>query len=314
MEDLRIYDFEFNLLAIEHKVISSSWELYYNGFGKAEIHIPRRSDAVGVLFDNKFLFITQGKKQAIVTAKQIATDCVIFGKTPDWFMSRRAIECISDTKETNVEDRIRSLVEGAFSDCGSQFVSGEKTGAEGMITLITEKVMPLSDIVTNTLQKFGLGRKIHIDLENKRWVFAVYKGKELPLVLSQSAKNAYDEEYIFDMQNYFTEGIYKKEEEDKVSYPVVKKEEKSGFYRWETVFYSDDENENLSEINKLRMEESLTAQAKGLIFGSDYNLGDTVTFSIDAQGLKRRKKYKIVGVSLWCEADDFGERPIFEEV
>ena len=59
MEDIRVYDFEFHLLHIEHNFISANWSLKYNNIGTFEGHFPLKSGIVPVIMNNRYLVIIQ---------------------------------------------------------------------------------------------------------------------------------------------------------------------------------------------------------------------------------------------------------------
>ena len=65
MNDIRIYDFEFNLLHIEPEVMSAYWILLYNDIGTFEGTFPLSSDICDVIMKNKYLFLIQGNFQAL---------------------------------------------------------------------------------------------------------------------------------------------------------------------------------------------------------------------------------------------------------
>ena len=312
MQDLRIYDFKFNLLAVENKVISSNWQLYFNAIGKAEIHLSRKAESIPLIFDNKYLFITQGEKQAVVTAKQIGKDCVIYGRTPDWLLTRRILTP-QDVITGNAETVIRNLVKNQGFETDTFFKLGNLAGITDETEIKINAISVLEDVVTDTLSKCKAGRRMYLDIPNKKWVFELLKGKENSLVISESALNAYSTEYVFDLNNYFTEGFYNKEGESKLAIYRVRPEEKSGVYRWETLLKSLYSEDARTEMRGYKIEEELSVKVKNLTFGKDYNLGDIVTVSIDTESLKRTKKYRIIGLELWKEQGDAGERPIFEE-
>lgn len=309
MQDLRIYDFEFNLLAIETKLISSDWQIFFNDTGKAEIHISPHSESVPVLFDNKYLFITQGEKQAIVTAKQLGDDCVIYGKTPDWILSRRVI-LPQNTIEGEAETLLRDLAKNQAFEDETFFSLGDLAGVTKEIEIPVSKITSFSVILKDALSECSAGRRVYLDIANKKLVFEVLKGKELSLVISEGALNAYDTEYYFDLQNYFTSGAFSKEDGGVAS---VNSEEKTGIYKWVTPLASFEEADAKKEMLSFRAEEELSQKLKNLKFGKDYNLGDIVTVSLDNESLKRTKKYRIIGVELWEESQSMGERPIFNE-
>ena len=68
MNDIRIYDYEFNLLHIEPDVLSAYWILNYNDIGTFEGTFPLSSGIADVVMKNKYLILVQGEHQALVTA------------------------------------------------------------------------------------------------------------------------------------------------------------------------------------------------------------------------------------------------------
>ena len=84
MQDIRVYDFEFNLLHIENRYISSNFDLMYNDVGSTEYHFPIQSDILPVIMENDYLVLIQGDKQSIVTGKKITSDLAVIGRTCNW--------------------------------------------------------------------------------------------------------------------------------------------------------------------------------------------------------------------------------------
>ena len=52
MNDIRIYDFEFNLLSVMCDVISSQWRIQYNGIGNFEGHFKLKDDITRIILSN----------------------------------------------------------------------------------------------------------------------------------------------------------------------------------------------------------------------------------------------------------------------
>ena len=69
-------------------------------------------------------------------------------------------------------------------------------------------VTPLIELVTDALEQGGGGHEMFFDVKNKLWRFRLFKGKNLPLVLSESNRNCYDTVYTADMQNHYSGGWY----------------------------------------------------------------------------------------------------------
>ena len=67
MEDLRFYDYEFNLRHIEPLAESVNWQMYYNGIGQFEAYFSYDSDVVALLTSEPYLVVVQGERQALIT-------------------------------------------------------------------------------------------------------------------------------------------------------------------------------------------------------------------------------------------------------
>lgn len=313
MEDIRIYDFDFNLLDIESKIVSTSHRIYFNDIGKAEIHLPENTKAAEVLFDNRYLLMTQGEKQAIITGVQLGTECIIYGRTPNWILTRKVLAPVTE-QTVSAEEFVRSAVSKAFEESDS-FVLGDLCGIEDELVVNEESYVSLADSVKSILDGIGAGHRVRFDIKNKKWIFEVLKGEKRPLVISESNLNCYGTEYMFDLQNYFSLGVYKLREsqtEDSPIWEEIKTEEKSGLYKWETVLYSSCEADAKRELEKSRIEESITAKLREIKCGKDYELGDSLKVKFAKGDLKRTKELKVIGADFWNEANDSGEMPILE--
>lgn len=90
MKDIRIYDFEFNLLCIMTDVISSEWHLQYNAVGSYEGHFRLRDRISGVILSHKYIVIVQGDLQAVCTGKIVSDEeLTVCGRTVNWILTRR---------------------------------------------------------------------------------------------------------------------------------------------------------------------------------------------------------------------------------
>lgn len=322
MKDLRFYDFDFNLLAIEHKIISSDWKVYHRGAGKAEIHISKSAKCLETLFENKYLLMTQGEFQGIITAKQIGADCVIYAKTPEWLLSKKVIKSFEEVTE-NAEAFVRGKVAEAFSDC-ENFVLGDLCEVTDEVTLSEDSYCVLSKATEDVLEKCGAGYKLSFDVQKKQWIFSVTKGVNRSILIAEDLLNASKTEYISDIQNYASTGFYERmlsdeerEEEkfegEKTVWEELIKDEKSGILRWEKLLSSSAESDAIRELDDAKCYEEITAKIRNLSLHKDYELGDIVTLSMNMPSLKRTKKYVITGVEIWEESGNKGEKPIFEE-
>ena len=210
--DIRFYDFEFNPLHIENQFLSSNWSLYYNAIGQFEAHFDLSSDTVPVVMENKYLVAVQGQNAAIITGKIVGNDLAVFGRTPNWLLTRRTTPEFK--RNDTVEAMARDIVRESFSDVPNIVVED---------TVLYDKTMPFwrntihptDEVIKDCLDNDNAGHEIVFDIINKQWVFRVLKGIYLPVIVSEDNRNTYDTEYSEDCLGYFTSGYYDRSLEDK---------------------------------------------------------------------------------------------------
>lgn len=218
MNDIRIYDFEFNLLHIEPDVMSAYWIFSYNDIGTFEGTFPLTSDICDVIMKNKYLFLIQGDFQAIITAYMADTKLTVYGKTVNWILSRRTCstfntEELYSTEEISPGDVMVKLAAQIFADV-ENFDFINSTDIVTSETYSKDSRVPFSDVVKEYLNQFNLGHKVWLDIPNKKWVFEVYSGKILPGVFSEENRNLTDVAISDDAQEFFSSGWYNRELED----------------------------------------------------------------------------------------------------
>lgn len=309
-EDIRIYDFDFNLIYIISDWISVNWELYYNKTGTFELHIPPSSGIAKVLEKNLFLTVIQGDKQAIITGKMITDDIAVYGRTPNWILGKRIITPFSITNSTSCESIIRSKLSEVF-DSNDNFTLAESAG--GFAELDGYKLEKAKDALTfisENLSKEYAGHKVTFKPAEHSWEFKIYRGTEKNIIISEKNKNAHQPKYtqdILDMSN----GLYYKDEEtgEYESIPSDKK----GIYRWYSLGTSQSLEEATEELEKMKINTSLSFDTTEILYGKDYGLGDCMYVETDFGGNKVRKKQMITGVRIWDEQLNRGQSPIFED-
>ena len=218
MEDIRIYDFDFNLLHIEHNIKSAYWTLCFNDIGTFEGTFPLSSPVVRVLFENQYLFLTQGNLQAIITGKTADTAVTVYGKTPNWILSRRAIGPFktSELDSENYDDVVEYILKTAFSDIyDSDFTFANLAALETHSDHFWRNTKnPVSDVIRDRLDNCLLGHRVVLDIKNKKWNFEIYDGVERPYVVSEANRNLKNVSLSEDIQDFYTAGWYKKELKD----------------------------------------------------------------------------------------------------
>ena len=240
MNDIRIYDFEFNLLHIEPDVMSAYWILLYNDIGTFEGTFPLSSDICDVIMKNKYLFLVQGDFQAIITAYMADTKLTVYGKTVNWILSRRTCpvfntETLYSTEEINPGNVMVKLASQIFSDV-ENFDFINSTDIVTSESYSKDARTPFSDVLKEYLNQFNLGHKVWLDIPNKKWVFEVYPGKILPGIFSEGNRNLTDVTISDDAQEFFPSGWYNRELEDlgewnaATSLPTVTSENYGKYY------------------------------------------------------------------------------------
>ena len=218
MNDIRIYDFEFNLLHIEPDVLSSYWILHYNDIGTFEGTFPLTSDICDVIMKNKYLILIQGDLQAVITAYMADKKLTVYGKTLNWMLSKRTCptfntENLFSPGEIIPGDVMVKLGQSIFSDV-SNFEFVNLTDTVTSEKYLKDKRVAFSEVLKEYLDLHNLGHRVKVDVLNKKWVFEVYQGKVLPGVLSEGNRNLTDIVITDDAQEYFSSAWYNRKLED----------------------------------------------------------------------------------------------------
>ncbi len=254
MNDIRIYDFSFRLLYIVHNVKSAYWSLSYNDIGTFEGVFLKDDKLIDVLFSNDHLILAQGNLKAIVTGKRLEKTVTIYGRTPNWILTRRVVKPFSATllKQS-----------GAISDTSLQSVSGYLLGEtfsdvpEFSVTVPDdidasafekENIGTFFDAIKDGISPLGLGHEVRLLIPEKKWELRIFKGRERAKILSHENRNFKDVTLSEDMQNAFTSGFYKKELQNlgkwnpnKDTFPTPEKQKYGSYY---TVSYEKDAAQN----------------------------------------------------------------------
>ena len=221
MNDIRIYDYEFNLLHIEPDIMSAYWILNFNDIGTFEGTFPLTSGICDVVMKNKYLILVQGKLQALITAYLADTKLTVFGKSVNWILSRRTFpafktsELLSQGKISNSNPGtvMTYIVKKAFSDV-SNFEVFDLSGNTETADFERTTRSAVSDIAKEYLGNNSLGHRVRLDIINKKWIFEVYAGTALPLTISEENRNMTEVSVSDDAQEFFSSAWYAKELED----------------------------------------------------------------------------------------------------
>lgn len=300
------YDYEFNLLLVEPKVISWKLVKYFNETGTFTAHLPLSSRAVELVAENDYLVCEVGGEFAVVTGKEIAGELVLYGRTPNWLLSGRVVMPFAE-KSCKTGELVRDMFDACYADC-PDVVFGEMVEGETH-TRRQDSPKKLSLAVFDALGADRLGNEFLYDKNNRRWVFNLLCGRDLPLMISEANKNAASvtvTENIAETANfcYYRDG----------DGFVGKGERRDGLYHFETYVISDDEGDADEALKKAEKERKVTADTVGVIYRKDYLLGDTVRVQIIKGGYRTTERLRICGVEMNFSAAGYTEKPIFENI
>lgn len=335
MEDVRIYDFELNLLHIQHDITTTNWTINYNGIGTFEGHFPISTRIAAACTGRRYFIVTQGEKQAVGIGLNAANEFVIFGRTVNWLLSKRSVPAFKTSELTPRPRNAEAVARWAF---GHGYTDNETAAARDPDFILGE-LAGLSDtpdydfwrntrnsldsVVIDALEAAGAGHRLRIDFDRKKWIFEVITGRELPIVLSEDNRNAYDTEYNADILDMATAGWYEYTPEEAGTEEIPAESEwrymetddpQSGRYRFEKILSGTDESEAKQDLAKSRAVDTVQAKMKKYKYGIDYNLGDIVTAQYKRAGFALARRCRITGVNIWCGRNDSGEEPIMEDL
>ncbi len=207
MEDLRFYDFEFNLLCIVPDVYDVCWELKFNGIGTFEAGIIPDEEITNAIMNNEHIIVVQGNKQAIITEKFAENNKItIYGRTVNFMLSKRIVIPFDINKtygETKGFKLIEKLVDQYFPEIEVEY-DCEDEEMEFYRLVMYE----LSEVICDILDRMNGGHKLVYDIKRKKWVLMLYRRKENNLFLSEDNKNIYNSTYKESVLDYANCGVY----------------------------------------------------------------------------------------------------------
>ena len=316
MEDIVFYSFDFVKKVERARCISVNWTLCYSAYGTFELHLPLTdTEMIKLLDEEDYLICTQAGRQAVITGWRLDEDIAVFGKTPEWLMTKRCTEPMSRTSESS-EATARYAVSSAMGD----FVTLGTLAGEGTVgDYSTDRVRTVYDIVKEVLSGDRLGFRLYADFDSEGFVFEVYKGEERTVILSQSNKTAHGMSYTKEMQDKVTGGAwYEKKTTDSTGEETTEWVQtdggtETGARKWNCVLSGiKTEDEAEGEVKTLKTNESIECGVRRLVYGTDYALGDRVRVQFEAENFKKTLYRYVTGVEIYFDTDGCGVRPILE--
>lgn len=328
MEDIRIYDTDFNLCHIENNVISSNWTVHFNSVGNFEIHTLANTDTAEIILsqmdisENRLPIIVQGDLQGVVTGVRLSDDFAIYGRTLNWFLARKIVpKFISRDLPVvcNPEDIANYLVLQAFSD-QKNFVTGDKAGLLDIDTFWRNTYNPLNEVVSDVLAIQNAGHRVVFDLKNKCWVFEILPPTESKILLSEANLNAFGSEYTYSIDGYCSACWYEQEQDfvnGEFLEPVwtkLVKDKKVGIFSSEYVASATVESEAKSLLDAKKVKSEIVTGVNGLLFGEDFGLGDILRVQFINGKIARTEWKQISGVNLGWENGSESREIILKDI
>ena len=218
MSEIRFYDYDMRLVAVEPRCVSSNWTIYYNGIGTFEARLDPLGSVFEELADMKYLIAEEDGRQAVITAKQAGADFAVYGRTPEWFLSKRIVLPFSAARlfekgliETkNPEKLVRYLISQAFGEDDGNFLLDAELGGFSEADFEKTFCCKLSEAVEECLEAAGAGHRLRYDFQRGRWVFSVTRGAERELIVGEAQSNTRSSSYTEDALDYANGAVFEK--------------------------------------------------------------------------------------------------------
>lgn len=213
MEDLRFYDFEFNLLCIVPDVFDVCWELKFNGIGNFEAGIVVDDEITKKIMEHEHMVVVQGRKQAIVTEKYFEGNKLnIFGRTVNFILSKRVVLPFN-IKNCDVENKGFKLIEKLIYEHFPE-IEVRYSCEDEEIEFYRLVMYELEEVICDILERMKAGHRVIYDIKNKKWVLELLRQNENSLFLSEDNKNIYNATYRESILDYANCGVYKRDIRD----------------------------------------------------------------------------------------------------
>lgn len=338
MKDIRVYDFEFNLLCVMTDVVSASWRILYNGVGSFEGHFRLKDSISDIILSHKYIVLCQGDLQAICTGKMVTDELVVCGRTVNWILTRR-IRPPFKTREifgenyTDPETILLYCLKKGFTEPPQIDSDGlEISDTIDYYKRVTNFTLPaavgadkldnhfwrvtahnLSELTIDLCKKMNRGHRVVFDIQNKNWRFEFIYPKSSRLMLTQNLKNMHSITYSEDLQQEAGGGWYAATVDDSEDgegiWHYIEKEKKTGIYAWDCVISSSGKSEAEDILKKKTITASTTGKLRGLEYLKDYTLGDIVSVYVKFGGFEKSAQCIVNGVDIYMTRELCYEEP-----
>lgn len=341
---IRIYDFDYNLLAEADRAFSREWNLRFNGIGSFEGSFDVSGGLCGIFSGNKYLILTDGDKQCVCTASKAGERLFIYGRTPEWLLSKRVVlpfksrEIFGDSY-TDPETIALRLLNDAYKTPHAVAADGTvNTSKTDDVAVCADLILPesgtadkldrhfwrnaankLSDVIGDLCELADEGYRLKFCPDEKLWRFEFVRGTQRDLIISKSLKNAYDMSLTRSVLDSADGGffeLYDSTDSEVRSYGYLAGTDGgSGLLKWDTILASaSGESEARKLLAKCIASDKIDCEVTGAAYGVDYELGDTLRVQAEIGGYRATLKSRVTGVSIISDAGGISTKPEFTQV
>lgn len=206
MSTLLIYDYDFNFKIAERKIISLRYKENFSDWGTFEAVLPVSSPVLKLLSEERFLLAEFQGMQAVIIGYELEDNLKIYGRTPGWLFSKRAVAPFE--KNASPAQICRDLVTELYAGAVSlgESVPGSDTDVK------YEEITLLDKCVGDVLKNADLGWKLRFNAREKQWIFDIYGVSNRGICLGEGYKNAHDMRICSDILDYAKSAVYISEE------------------------------------------------------------------------------------------------------
>ena len=333
MNDIRFYDFDFNLVHIlppcsnstGYSSMNATQE--FNGSGSLELVFQDDILKKKIEDYNCNLFVVWGKFQGFLTSYIWQNESSrVTGMHLNGLLHRAVIPSlfnlvtVKDDEENErqekqaVTDSFNNLLKSTVDSI--EWLNYEpKTGFTDNVSYLVEKYSTADTYIQGLLDLIKGGYTITADFKLKRLTIEPFTRSENRIMLSEDNLNAHNFETSYINKELAYGAWFEKEVKDKEGktldpiWTYISLNDKNGIYKVDTVLTSKTEAEAEAELKKRIAEFKITAETQNINYGVDYKLGDIVRVQHDGKTVKRL----VSGVNLWQE-QEYGEQPILTDL
>lgn len=281
MQEVKIYDFNFNLIASDFKCVSFDWDVRFNSVGNFEGTFTYDSPIYEACRQNEFTICVQGENQGIVTAVNVKDHkIVISGKSMNYILEKRICLPFTTKDSGGMKSAFSVVCDIVKKHCGDFMTV--LTPPEGVADSHYTRIEPKSveEVVSDILSGAKGGHFVEFDIKNKRWVFGIRESVEKELVLSEPDKTLSDCDYVRYLSGYASSGVYKQR-------PVFMGD-------WQadanTPYLTDNVKENFAKVYRVATE--------GVCFGERFYAGNYIICKSESGKWQQSDTYE----PFWYEA------------